>query len=121
MKLPVRRRTDADATAPNQLNVTGIFCGKLSQCPVGEFVPPIARQKTGKIRAFLLVPSWPETRHGGGLTKIIAVQIGRTAPAPQKGKTRPGGQPDGSSYIWALGWMGARAGYSCGEGLPIPH
>src|ERR1700738_916233 len=34
MNQPARRRTDADATETNQLDVTGIFCGKLLRCPV---------------------------------------------------------------------------------------
>src|ERR1700730_17302746 len=33
MNKPVRKRTDADATETNQLDVTGIFCGKLLSCP----------------------------------------------------------------------------------------
>src|ERR1700687_4342907 len=33
MNQPVRKRTDADATETNQLDVTGIFCGKLLSCP----------------------------------------------------------------------------------------
>src|SRR5229473_2103838 len=33
MNRPVRKRTDADATETNQLDVTGIFCGKLLSCP----------------------------------------------------------------------------------------
>ena len=40
---------------------------------------------------------------------------------PHQRKTRPGGQPDGSSHIGAR-VMGARAEYSLdGEGLPLPH
>src|SRR5207245_10607525 len=30
------RETDADATETNQFDVTRIFCGKLSRCPVRE-------------------------------------------------------------------------------------
>jgi hypothetical protein len=33
-KLARERETDADATETNQLDVTWIFCGKLSRCPV---------------------------------------------------------------------------------------
>jgi hypothetical protein len=36
MNQPVRRKTDADATETNQLDVTGIFCGKLLRCPVWD-------------------------------------------------------------------------------------
>src|SRR5258708_13616844 len=36
MNQPVRRETDADATGTNQFDVTGIFCGKLSRCPVRD-------------------------------------------------------------------------------------
>ena len=34
--MPVRRKTDADATETNQFDVTGIFCGKLRRCPVRD-------------------------------------------------------------------------------------
>jgi hypothetical protein len=34
MNQPAKRKTDADATETNQLDVTGIFCGKLLRCPV---------------------------------------------------------------------------------------
>src|SRR6266478_1981692 len=33
MSQPARKKTDADATETNQLDVTGIFCGKLLTCP----------------------------------------------------------------------------------------
>jgi hypothetical protein len=36
MNQPVRRKTDADATETNQLDVTGIFCGKLLRCLVSD-------------------------------------------------------------------------------------
>src|SRR5450759_1477813 len=45
---PARRKKDADATQTNQLNVTGIFCGKLSYCPASD--PTRPRTSTESLR-----------------------------------------------------------------------
>jgi hypothetical protein len=55
---PVRRKSDADATGTNQLDVTGIFCGKLLSCPDATFTRRRYRLKSGEIRGF---PPYPQS------------------------------------------------------------
>src|ERR1700722_14855561 len=92
---PVRRKTDADATGTNQFDATWIFCGKLLHCPVSVVV-----------RA----PSSAESPENWRLSSLLTVKRRagiaelRWLPARQpKRKPRPGGQPDGSSYMGAWG------------------
>jgi hypothetical protein len=47
-------------------------------------------------------------RTGMVAMREISAQFSRPQGCP-KGKTRPGGQPDGSKPYGRLGWMGARA------------
>ena len=142
MNQPVRRRTDADATETDQLDVTGIFCGKLLRCPVRATLrtrrqSTETRTNTGLSRA---IHSQAAQRHGRVARRSV-ISFGQTADrarcascdlrsAAARGagffKTAPkmkdpsGGQPDGSSYMGRLGWMGARAEYSRWGGITAP-
>src|SRR6266478_9347302 len=111
MDQPARRTTDADATSTNQSNVTHIFCGKLNVVQPATLAQPRNRQKAVEQRGF---PSNPQSSHlpawrscrgpqirGRGSRKPIFVK--RSGGISQKRKTRPGGQPDGSSHMGALG------------------
>ncbi|MDB5611548.1 MAG: hypothetical protein JWP25_8448 [Bradyrhizobium sp.] len=60
MNLPVRRKTDADATRTNQLDVTGIFCGKLLLCPAS--VSTARQSRTKSRRNTGLFPYSPSSR-----------------------------------------------------------
>jgi len=112
MNLPARRRTDADATSANQSNVTHIFCGKPDVVQPAALPPPRNRQKAvGAPGLFLPIHSQAAPRHGGvaeGCNCASAAPESRFRQLerrnyPQKRKTRPGGQPDGSSHMGALG------------------
>jgi hypothetical protein len=55
MNQPARRKTDADATGTNQLDVTHIFCGKLLFCPASKFAGRATpAEKLGSARFFSL-------------------------------------------------------------------
>src|SRR5258705_1464692 len=112
MNQPARRRTDADATSANQSNVTHIFCGKLNVVQPATLPPPRNRQKAVDARGlFLPIQSKAAHRHGGvaeGCKYASAapespISSSGAAELSQKRKTRPGGQPDGSSHMGALG------------------
>src|SRR6478672_13282948 len=112
MNQPARRTTDADATSANQSNVTHIFCGKLYVVQPAALPPPRNRQKAVDARGFFLpIHSQAACRHGGiaeGCNYASAAPESRFRQLerrnyPQKRKTRPGGQPDGSSHMGALG------------------
>ncbi len=91
MNQPVRRKTDADATAANQLDVTGIFCGKLFYCPANN------RNRCGRSI---------ESRTDPGFSSLSSVAGCRTArslrnanssglarrPISLRGSARSGGQ-----------------------------
>ena len=124
-----RRKTDADATGTNQLDATGIFCGKLLHCPVN--VVTRAASST-------------ESRENWGLSSLLTVKphagMAELRCPPARGqrqydrfrltempeisaKTKdPSGGTTGRVKLYGrLGWMGARAKYSLdGEGLPLP-
>src|SRR6476660_1749094 len=110
MNLPARRRTDADATSANQSNVTHIFCGKPDVVQPAALPPPRNRQKAVDARGFSF-QSTVKPRTGGvaeGCKYASAAPESRFRQLerrnyPQKRKTRPGGQPDGSSHMGALG------------------
>src|SRR5258707_8142192 len=114
MNQPARRTTDADATGANQSNVTHIFCGKLNVVQPAALPPPRNRQKAVELRGFpsnpqsSRIPAWRRCR---GCNYATAAAESRFRQAerrkyPQKRKTRPGGQPDGSSHMGALGGDG---------------
>src|SRR5712664_1902962 len=111
MNQPARRKTDADATSANQSNVTHIFCGKLNVVQPTTLPQPRIRQKAVEVRRFLPIHSQAAYRDGGvagGCKYVSAAPESRFRQAerrkyPQKRKTRPGGQPDGSSHMGALG------------------
>jgi hypothetical protein len=79
MNQPVRRKTDADATETNQLDVTGIFCGKLLRC----LVSVTTEHHQGQ-----------ETRMNTGLFALSTVKL-HSGMAALRG--RSGGFPDGST------------------------
>ena len=57
------RETDADATGTNQFDVTGIFCGKLSRCPVRDTTDRVPiKEHRANTRLFTLSTVKP---HGG--------------------------------------------------------
>src|SRR6266446_4917743 len=111
MNQPARRKTDADATSANQSNVTHIFCGKLNVVQPTTLPQPRIRQKAVEVRRFLPIHGQAAYRDGGvagGCKYVSAAPESRFRQAerrkyPQKRKTRPGGQPDGSSHMGALG------------------
>src|SRR6266404_2772032 len=112
MNQPQGEKTDADATSANQSNVTHIFCGKLNVVQPATLPPPRNRQKAVEVRGF---PSNPQSSRIPTCRSCRGLQVPeRAAPEsrfrqaerrkyPQKRKTRPGGQPDGSSHMGALG------------------
>ena len=106
------RRTDADATSANQSNVTHIFCGKPDVVHPATLPPaPKSTESRRRARFFLPIHSQAARRHGGvaeGCNSASAAPESRFRQAElrnylQKRKTRPGGQPDGSSHMGALG------------------
>src|SRR5713101_3474268 len=104
MNQPVRKRTDADATETNQLDVTGIFCGKLLSCPAIIFgqAPGIGSERQ-KCEVFIL----PAVARHSGVAAIA--------------KLRGWGTSGRVKLYGRLGWMGACAEYSLdGEGFTAP-
>ena len=148
MNQPAKRKTDADATETNQFSVTGIFCGKLPRCPVRDnkdHVPIEERRiNTGLLRypPSSRTAAWPrctarsviaanqrtgnigaDFRFESSAARFLnppARAAGFDQNALENEKTRPGGQPDGSSHMGRLGWMGARAEYSRWGGITAP-
>ena len=127
------------------MDVTVIFCGKLSACPVRDADEYARRQETrtntelcalstvkphgsmaalrSALRRFHLAGQQKHRRAPGVRRRF---GYANRVPAAFSGirllkvKTRPGGQPDGSSYMGRLGWMGARAEYSRWGGITAP-
>jgi hypothetical protein len=70
MNQPARRKTDADATGTNQLDVTHIFCGKLLFCPASKFAGRGTGRKTWKREVLLPLHSQPAQPHGGAAESV---------------------------------------------------
>ena len=105
MNQPARRRTDADATSANQSNVTYIFCGKLNVVQPATLPPPRNRQKAVDARGKPRTGMAELQRAASTRARLLKAQFRQAERRnyPQKRKTRPGGQPDGSSHMGALG------------------
>ena len=106
-----KRKTDADATRTNHLHVTMIFCGKLRRCPANDkyYTPPspesrgttgfCVRPRSRRAHACRLCAGW---FYRTWCCRLIP-RCGKCRKTGQKRKTRPGGQPDGSSHMGAWG------------------
>jgi hypothetical protein len=108
MNQPVRRKTDADATGTNQSDATGIFCGKLLFCPATTPAKHPMSAGSRRNAGFFFPIRSQATRGHCGIAQLQAPQISRPRTRRctrhcQKRKTRPGGQPDGSSHMGAWG------------------
>jgi hypothetical protein len=80
MNQPARRKTDANATGTNQPDVTGVFCGKLLNCPASDLA---GRQSSAEDRkntrfAFQFTVK-PPTGHGGVARTVIFAGAGVAA------------------------------------------
>src|SRR5947207_13596720 len=63
IKMPVSGKRTRDATNRISLNVTGIFCGKLSRCPAGDSCQQSASQEIRANTGFL--PTHAVNRRAG--------------------------------------------------------
>ena len=143
---PVRRETDADATETNQFDVTWIFCGKLSRCPVRGATERAAIEETrtntelsalstvklhGSMAALRSAPrSFRLGRHAEipcvtrrteSLQSASPRGAARLRPKPVPKMKDPSGGTTGRVKPYGrLGWMGARAEYSRWGGITAP-
>ena len=105
------------------MDVTGIFCGKLFQCPVND---PTRRRSSTEDRintGFSALSTVKRRRRMPELRRWRGAEIPE-APShegPAKTKDPSGGTTGRVKLYGRLGWMGARAEYSLdGEGLSAP-
>src|SRR6202022_4903394 len=96
----------ADATGTNQPDVTDIFCGKPQRSPASEPTKARTTAESRRNPGFSFLPTVKQRQgmagkpHDDSRRFIERVEFVGLA---QKRKTRPGGQPDGSSYMGAWG------------------
>jgi hypothetical protein len=147
---PVRERRTQTQPETNQLDVTGIFCGKLSPCPVRaameraaseeirtntEFVSSIHRQAArqyDRVAKRASIISFGKTRgniarHADERTICAsaacsdAVHDALSSRKPVPKMKDPSGGTTGRVKPYGrLGWMGARAVYSRWGGITAP-
>ena len=79
-----------------------------------------ARQEIRVATGFLATPHVKRRGRMVALQRVLPQISAEKSKVPHKEKTRPGGQPDGSKPYGRLGWMGARAEYSCWGGITAP-
>src|SRR6202022_2181195 len=115
----------ADATGTNQPDVTDIFCGKPQRSPASEPTKARTTAESRRNPGFSFLPTVKQRQgmagkpHDDSRRFIERVEFVGLA---QKRETRPGGQPDGSSYMGAWGgWALAPNTASTGRDLPLPH
>src|SRR6478672_609026 len=67
IKMPAWRKTDADATEPNQPDVTRIFCGKDQECPYRSVCDESPCRKLAQIRGLVALSA---VNPNGGMTAM---------------------------------------------------